>query len=718
MDVREPEPGFRYWAFISYSHQDHAWGRWLHRALETYRIPSRLIGQPIAAGTIPPRLSPVFRDRDELPTATDLDRTVAEALRQSWSLVVICSPAAAASRWVNEEVREFQRLGRADRIHCLLVDGAADDTGAPCFPPALRERSSSGEAPGEPIAADARRGGDGKASARLKLVAGILGISFSKLVQRDHQRGYRRIALLATAAVLALVVLAGFTVATLTSRRDAEAQRSHAEGLVEFMLGDLRTRLAPEGRLATLDAVGKEALDYYAAQDPAELDADALARRARSLQLIGQVYDERGRLDDALGVFRQAADSTAELLARDEGNPQRIFDHAQSVYGVGLIAWRRGQIDEAEAAFRAYMALAERLVAIDPAKADWQAEIGYANSNLGTLLLGEGRVDEAAPRFEVALEVARGLSREAPADPALRIELAQAHAWLADARWHQGRLQEAMAERDAEVAIYQVILATDPRNADARSGLLVAENELGSLSLSRGQLPVALSQLRRATAMAQELLSVDPENSVIAVNAAGAFADLAEALAYGGDAQGMRVALARSRELAMRLAELDPSVVRWQVALGRTLLLEARLTGNDALDALRRIQGVVQRLDTLRPSPRADRGTRDLRAQCLLAAGARHLELGDRARAEADWQGIVDIVRAPPRLSGPRVEATLATALRALGRADEAGPLLARLDEMGYRDPQFAQLFANGSGARRNGRRQVQTVQSPGRTRK
>ena len=111
----------------------------------------------------------------------------------------------------------------------------------------------------------------------------FLGISFAKLVQRDHQRSYRRIALAAMGAVCALALLSTFTLITITSRRDAEAQRSHAEGLVEFMLGDLRTRLAPEGRLATLDAVGKEALGYYAAQDPASLDADApRAMRTRS----------------------------------------------------------------------------------------------------------------------------------------------------------------------------------------------------------------------------------------------------------------------------------------------------------------------------------------------------------------------------------------------------------------------------------------------------
>jgi hypothetical protein len=32
---------FHYRAFISYSHADEAWGKWLHKALETWRAPSR-----------------------------------------------------------------------------------------------------------------------------------------------------------------------------------------------------------------------------------------------------------------------------------------------------------------------------------------------------------------------------------------------------------------------------------------------------------------------------------------------------------------------------------------------------------------------------------------------------------------------------------------------------------------------------------------------------
>src|SRR5215218_4767011 len=91
-----PEP-LRYWAFVSYSHRDKAAGDWLHRALETQPVPKPLVGRPTRLGTIPPRLTPVFRDREELAASPDLGVRIEEALRQSRYLIVICSPQAAAS---------------------------------------------------------------------------------------------------------------------------------------------------------------------------------------------------------------------------------------------------------------------------------------------------------------------------------------------------------------------------------------------------------------------------------------------------------------------------------------------------------------------------------------------------------------------------------------------------------------------------------------------
>ena len=52
-----------YRAFISYSHADTSWAKWLHRGLEGFRIGKDLAGRETATGTIPKALRPVFRDR-------------------------------------------------------------------------------------------------------------------------------------------------------------------------------------------------------------------------------------------------------------------------------------------------------------------------------------------------------------------------------------------------------------------------------------------------------------------------------------------------------------------------------------------------------------------------------------------------------------------------------------------------------------------------------
>ena len=72
-----------YRAFISYSHSDERWARWIHSRLETYRVPRHLVGQDSAKGPVPRRVGRVFRDRDELSAGGDLSASVREALAAS-----------------------------------------------------------------------------------------------------------------------------------------------------------------------------------------------------------------------------------------------------------------------------------------------------------------------------------------------------------------------------------------------------------------------------------------------------------------------------------------------------------------------------------------------------------------------------------------------------------------------------------------------------------
>mgnify|MGYP001817209415 FL=1 len=207
-------------------------------------MPKRLVGEQGEFGRIPSRLRPIFRDREDLSSSPDLSARIKDELAQSDTLIVICSPAAAASRWVNEEVRYFIQLGRGKRVLCLIVDGDPQvlDTSDSCFPVAVLESPDGSRR--EPLAADVRRFADGKRLALLKIIAGILGVRLDKLRQRDTQRRYRRIWVSTSAAVLVAMGIGWLTYSQLTTRAAAEAQRANTEVLLRFMLGDL-DRLDP-----------------------------------------------------------------------------------------------------------------------------------------------------------------------------------------------------------------------------------------------------------------------------------------------------------------------------------------------------------------------------------------------------------------------------------------------------------------------------------------
>ena len=121
-------------AFISYSHRDLSWGTWLQKKIETFRIPKDMRGErPKGQGLR------VFRDQTDL-AGTELQDSLRQNLDVSRYLIVLCSPASAASSWVNEEVKYFVSLGRVSRIIPFIVDGEplSEDPALECFPPALR----------------------------------------------------------------------------------------------------------------------------------------------------------------------------------------------------------------------------------------------------------------------------------------------------------------------------------------------------------------------------------------------------------------------------------------------------------------------------------------------------------------------------------------------------------------------------------------------------
>ncbi|HKP38162.1 MAG TPA: toll/interleukin-1 receptor domain-containing protein, partial [Pyrinomonadaceae bacterium] len=270
--------------------------KWLHKSLETYRVPRKLVGRKGPHGEIPRSLFPIFRDRDELPGASDLGGKIKEALTQSRTLIVICSPKSAASKWVNEEVKSYKSLGSETRVLCLVVDGEPNATEKPesglleCFPPAVRFRVAGNELtdqPAEPIAADARPGKDGKPNALFKLISGVLGVGYDELRQREKQRQkQRRMRMIALAAGVVLLVSVaylavadaglrvpgGAAIRTYMDRNDISVMR-HAHSNAEIreaasamrrdLIGALKAGRTKEGGVAPSLKPGDKNLEHW-----------------------------------------------------------------------------------------------------------------------------------------------------------------------------------------------------------------------------------------------------------------------------------------------------------------------------------------------------------------------------------------------------------------------------------------------------------------------
>ena len=246
---------FHYDAFISYSHRDMKWGRWLQRRLEAYRIPRDFRGDRAAGQSLR-----VFRDQTDL-AGLELQDTLQKELRLSKALIVICSPASAASKWVNEEVRYFQTLEPERPIIPFIVEGEPDSDSAEleCYPPAIRSA-------GERFHLGANVQEIGKTKAFLKTVSLLLDVRFNRLVDREKQRRLRN------GLISGAVLLAAGTAAALLLWNNVKITRENRElsydiywaGVVSEVKNDT---ISPEGfsqLLISAEAGNDEAMLYLA----------------------------------------------------------------------------------------------------------------------------------------------------------------------------------------------------------------------------------------------------------------------------------------------------------------------------------------------------------------------------------------------------------------------------------------------------------------------
>ncbi len=693
-DNSAPVPAKRYRAFISYSHSDAEWAGWLHRNLERYRLPRRLRGDIGEFGPLPERLIPIFRDREDLASAGELGPRIQAALADSEALVVVCSPEAARSTWVNEEILAFKRQCGNARIYSLIVAGEPN-SGAEreCFPPALRFESDAGIA-SNPVAADVRPGKDGKSLALLKLLSGLLGVNLDSLRRREAQRRNRRMATVTGLALLVMLVTSVLAVQAEMARRAAERRQKQAENLIGFMLGDLNDKLAQVQRLDIMEAVDDQAMRYFESLPTTDVTDEGLSQRARALTKIGSVRTGQGNLAGALASYRAALKVSAPLAQAGPENIPRQLAHAEILAFIGTTHWYLGELENAQRSFEAAEKVLLQAQPRAPQDQELMFQLATLNNNFGHVLEARGRLDEAAVQYRRMLRLATQLVQLAPKKSEWAVHLGLAHNNLGKLALMRGDLAGALESYAADEAIEARLANENPKDNGQREKLAIIRATLGRTLALAGEIETGIAHLGHAVEISRSLVAVDPANMAFQEDLGLYGTQFARLLRLAGR---LPDADARAREAEKALAymtQTDPANVGWQRELAELRLEQAAQAAASARipEARALAEAALASLDALRAKQPDDRLT-------VISAATARLLLADldvnATQARRAREAALALVRGSRGDQGdPRLHALQVEALLGLGRVAEAQPVVDRLRRGGYRDVTLTRLLA------------------------
>ena len=321
--VADAAPPHRFDAFISYSHSADgelapALRRGLHQlAKPWYRV----------------RATKIFVDEASLSTSPALWLNITTALSSSHFFVLLCSPEAARSEWVDKEVAHWLANRSAGNLLPVLTSGELvwdpvacelDMVRSTAAPPALRCAFHE-----EPRHLDVRwtRGGNGQVTLSLQnsrfkdavadLAAPIHGVPKDDLVGEDVRQNLRT-RRLARAAVSILCILLLVSVVSAGLARSNAIRAEHR-------------RIDSEARRLGLEAtglVGPPDLAFTLADEgyrlrPTAVTTRALIDTAEAAPQIEKLFRPRGRAIRSIMYQRAtgrilSVDSNGSLIAMDE----------------------------------------------------------------------------------------------------------------------------------------------------------------------------------------------------------------------------------------------------------------------------------------------------------------------------------------------------------------------------------------------------------------
>ena len=480
-----------YDAFISYSH---AKDKPIAAALQS-------VVQKLGKPWYRRRALRVFRDDTSLSATPSLWPSIEQSLGQSRYFVLLASPEAAASKWVNREVAYWLDHKGIETLLIGVTDGelAWDDRavdfrwheGVP-LPPVLTGRFAV-----EPKWVDLtvyRDGADKRDAKFTELAAdfasAVRGVPKEDLLSQEVRQQRRALTLAWSAAgsLAVLIALASWQwFEAGSAKRIAERDRNRA--------------VTAEGVATEQKGIAQKQRDlaetnFGVARQAGE---DVVFRLVQDLRDQGMRVESLRRILDLAQAMMDKLARTAPDDIKLQRSRAALLDELATTY---LSA---GDLTRARAAAEESLAISRKLAAADPGNAGWQYYVSISLDKISEVRSAEGDRAGALAACEESLAISRKLAATDPGNALGQQKLSFSLAMVGGMRRHGGDVVQALAAYEESLAIMRKLAAVDPRNSERQSNLGASLASVGEIRFAVGDRGGRWRPTRRVSQFAASL---------------------------------------------------------------------------------------------------------------------------------------------------------------------------------------------------------------------
>jgi serine/threonine-protein kinase len=475
------------------------------------------------------------------------------------------------------------------------------------------------------------------------------------------------------------------------ARAEAERRRAQAEDLINFMVGDLRTKLEPVGRLEVLDDAAEKAMQYLGSSKPESLSVQELIAHSKALNQLGEVRMGQGNMRAAMPLFEQSLNRAQMAVQREPKNDDAKFAYGLSRFWMANSYRLQGDIPHAAGDARIYLAVMSDLAMRHPSNDPYLLEASYAHSLNGLLLEAQRDFKGAIGEYQKTLAIKNAYAARHPGDDKAAEDVARTMNKFAFALQQSGDLRGARRQFETEVALREELVARNPKQMRWKQDLAIAHSFFSTLLENLGETDESFRHRLSDVTLNAELSAFDPSNTMWKRNLAVARLSYARHLASRGDLGAAMENLRLSDEALRSLLAADPTRPLWRTDMLFLKNSTARIyLDSGRLESARKQvnEGIALMGDA--PDVSARRG---LGYSFLLLGSIRNAQQMPTEAREA-WTKAAQYLRPNDSASTEVRSLELwARVLIALERRQEAPAVIARLHALGAKNPDFESLI-------------------------